>query len=85
MKPYFDATLNIATREQAHAAVHVARGHAENTHKPMQSSAQACVGRAAEFLAEENYGFAHEWACMSLEYSVGIMHPDYIRLQNERR
>ncbi len=85
MKPYFDATLNVATREQANAAVDLACHHSTRPGIAMRSSAQSCADDAAKFFAEGRYGYAHEWAVESLRYSVGIMHPDYIRLQKERR
>ncbi len=39
------------------------------------SSAAMCAGMARKFIQESKPGFAHEWACESLRYSVGILSP----------
>ena len=85
MNPPFDARLNIATLEQADAAVALAIDLATSPGVAMRDSAQECAEAAAGFLEDENAGFAHEWACQSLAYSVGIFSEHYIRLQKERR
>lgn len=76
----FDATKNTATETQAFEALRLAQIHAETTDKPMKSSAVVCVKDAERFFNEGRFGFAHEWACESLRYSVGILHPAFTRV-----
>lgn len=86
MKPLFDASKNIATAEQAFDAVLLATRLAEQMDPAkMKSSAVHCAELASKFAIEGRFGYAHEWACESLAYSVGILHPDYRRLMTERR
>lgn len=45
----------------------------------MSSSAELCLDDARSLLADGNIRAAGERACESLAYSVGVLHPDYIR------
>jgi len=86
MKPSFDASLNTASANQAYDAVHLAKRLAANMDtKKMKSSADHCIEQAEKFLSEGRVGFAHEWSCASLEYSVGILDKRYQELLNQRR
>jgi hypothetical protein len=73
----FDATMNTATETEAYETLRKAQIHAETTTKPMKSSAVHCAKEAEAYFNRGMFGFAHEWACESLKYSVGILHPEY--------
>lgn len=45
----------------------------------MESSARLCMASAVEMLDAGNDEAARTWAMRSLRYSVGIMHPEYVR------
>jgi hypothetical protein len=45
----------------------------------MESSARLCLTAAVELFDDGDLTAAHYRALKSLQYSVGIMHPDYIR------
>jgi hypothetical protein len=76
-----DARDNKATEAQAYDALRAAQIHAETTTKPMKSSAKSCAVDAEAFFNKGMFGYAHEWACESLKYSVGIFHADYERIR----
>lgn len=80
----FNAYLNTATETQAYEALRLAQIHAETTTKPMKSSAVECAANAERHFNEGKFGFAHEWACESLAYSVGMFHPDHAKVSAER-
>lgn len=75
----FDATKNPATEAQAYEALRMAQINAELTTKPMKSSAAHCAEEAEKFFNKCMFGYAHEWACESLKYSVGVFHPAYLK------
>jgi hypothetical protein len=74
-----DARNNQATEAQAYEALRIAQIAADLTDKPMKSSALSCAKDAAAFFDRGMFGYAHAWACESLRYSVGILHPDFAR------
>jgi hypothetical protein len=79
----FDATKNTATEAQAYEAMRQAQC---NEHKgAMRSSAKHCAEESARFFNAGMFGYAHEWACESLRYSVGILHPAYQAAVKEGR
>jgi hypothetical protein len=45
----------------------------------MDSSARLCLNAAIAAKDDGSYTFAKIWARKSIKYSVGIMHPDYIK------
>lgn len=81
----FNAYKNTATETQAFEALRLAQINAETTAKPMKSSAESCAKDAEAFFNKGAFGFAHEWACESLRYSVGILHADYAKAWGDAR
>ena len=81
----FNAYKNTANETQAFEALRLAQMHAETTTKPMKSSAASCAAEAEAFFNKGMFGFAHEWACESLRYSVGILHADYSKAWGNAR
>lgn len=75
----FNAYKNPATEAQAYEALRSAQINAETTTKPMKSSAEHCAKEAEAFFNRGMFPFAHEWACESLRYSVGVFHKDFVR------
>lgn len=56
--------------------IQLARKHVNNG-APMQSSAQRCLNDAEALQAQHKYVHACNLAVKSLQYSVGVLHPDY--------
>lgn len=61
--------------------IRLARKHASNGAE-MQSSAQVCLEDAVKLRKEGNAMFARKRALKSLQYSIGIFHPDYLAAAN---
>ena len=60
----------------AYEVIQLARKHANNG-ASMQSSAQLCLKDAEELQAQGKCVEARNRAVKSLQYSVGVSHPDY--------
>ena len=60
----------------AYEVIQLARKHANNGAQ-MQSSAQLCLKDAEELQAQGKCVEARNRAVKSLQYSVGVFHPDY--------
>lgn len=58
-----------------------AEKHSQNENIVMKSSALACLEDAKKAADRYMYATARNWAAKSLAYSVGISHPDYIRVK----
>ena len=63
-----------------HEVIIVARKHAVYTESPMNSSALHCLSEAIRQYDDGFYDSARYWAVKSVRYSIGIEHPDYIRV-----
>lgn len=68
----------MATREQALTAFQTALRHVGEGN--MVSSARLCLSDAAVMLSQGQWDFAKERSMTSLQYSIGILHQDYINL-----
>ena len=66
------------TAETAKLAINIAKAHVEKA--SMRSSADMCLGEAAEAMTRKDYLTAFKWAQRSLGYSVGILHNAYQRV-----
>lgn len=64
--------------------IQLARKHAANG-SAMQSSAQLCLKDAEALQHKNQCASARNRAVKSLEYSVGIFHPDYIAARPDRK
>lgn len=60
----------------SYEVIQLARKHANNG-ASMQSSAQLCLKDAEELQAQGKCVAARNRAVKSLQYSIGIFHPDY--------
>lgn len=68
----------MATREQALTAMQTAIRHLGEGN--MVSSAKLCLEDAAVMMSLQQWDYAKERSMTSLQYSVGILHQDYIHL-----